>query len=233
MVPFLLLFAAVPAQPLELQEGDTVVVPVARGAKPHVADPAVLELRRLKDDALLLIGLRRGTTRLWTTGVGKQNAAWTVSVTRSDIFARAAEARTLAGPPARFWIDRSHLRLDCDACDAAQKERADQAYALVARTGGHPVAARPPDVVLAAAAAILGEQADETPGLTLEVTPRRRVLLQGEVRTEADLRRLLRLREQWPEVGLDVRLVGEAVQAWARELARPSPDPEAGRDAPL
>ncbi len=194
------LLCAAPA--LELEVGQQRVVPLPKSARVKVERPAVLEVREVGIDQLLLIGLSVGMTRL-TVGAEVRS----VRVVPESASRKVAELRSLLGPipGLSLGFERGCPWYECPGCSVEARARVEEAVALFAcvRAVHWVVPPRAAEVVLRGAREVLGEGPDDTPGLTLEVRDGVVVLL-GVTKSTDDRTKVERVRKLFPELRVHV-----------------------------
>lgn len=184
------------------------------GSKLVSEDPSIARAvsERTKGVAYV-VGIADGTTGVVLTKPSGARVAWVVTVkplgahefvTRVDRLLPDVE-----GLEFEFWSTPGCFNLACPTCSASELERVgavERDYLCV--LSGPTFGARRRDRrdvswVMQGVRALLGEGADETPAVVLDIE-RKRVVLRGEALTVRDVERLERVREQFPEVRFEV-----------------------------
>lgn len=184
--------------PLELEVGTQQVLQVSKQKRVKVEHPAILEVREIGADQLLLIGMSEGTTRL-TIG---SEVKWVRVVPYSEP-RRLAELKSLLGPIPGLSVgfEKGNPWFECPTCSPEVLARVKEVFALFTsvRSVQHLAPRRDALVVLRGARDALGEG----PGLTLEVRDGT-VVLRGVVHGDEERQKVELLRRQFPELRIHV-----------------------------
>ncbi len=204
-------------EPLTVQVGAARLIPLPAGVQAAAKDAGVVQLKRMGQDKLLIVGLREGTTTLELTGPGKAHRSEAVTVIPHDDLLALADMRRLLGDVSGVALKGGRcLQLTCVGCGPKENDRVAEVSALYPCTKSvDPIAPRKlaPMELLEAVTRALGEGPDDTPGLVLDAS-NGRLLLKGEARSEEDVRRVNDVRVKFPE--LEIRVLLPPLMAPAR-----------------
>jgi len=196
-------------EPLTLMVGTARRIPLPNAVQASVKDPKVVQLKRVGQDQLLILGLGEGTTTLELSGPGKAHRSETVTVTPHDDLQVLADLRRLLGDVSGLAMTGGRCPgVTCEDCSAKERERVQEASALYPCVKAvQTIAPRPlePMELLDEVTRMLGEGPSDTPGLVLDAS-NGRLLLKGEARSEADVRRVNEVRLKFPELEIRVLL---------------------------